>query len=52
MKSDRERQITSDIAYMWNLIKNDTKELTKQKHTQRFQNKTSGCQRGNVVGEG
>ena len=27
-KSDRERQISYDNTYMWNLIKNDTKQLT------------------------
>ena len=27
MKSDRERQISYDTAYMWNLKKNDTNEL-------------------------
>ena len=26
-KSDRERQISHDITYMWNLKKNDTNEL-------------------------
>ena len=26
-QSDRERQISYDIAYMWNLKKNDTNEL-------------------------
>ena len=26
-KSDRERQISYDITYMWNLKKNDTNEL-------------------------
>ena len=28
-KSDRERQLSYDISYMWNL-KNDTNELTKK----------------------
>ena len=28
MKSDREREISYDIAYMQSLKKNDTKELT------------------------
>ena len=27
-KSDRERQISYDITYMWNIKKNDTNELT------------------------
>ena len=26
-KSDREKQISYDVAYMWNLKKNDTNEL-------------------------
>ena len=26
-KPDRERQISEDITYMWNLIKNDTNSL-------------------------
>ena len=26
-KSERERQISYDVAYMWNLKKNDTNEL-------------------------
>ena len=33
---------------MWNLIQNVTKELGKQKQTQRFQNYTCGYQRENV----
>ena len=43
-KSERERQITYDITYMWNL-KYDTNELTvKQKQTQRHREQTCGCQ--------
>ena len=34
------RQISYGITYMWNLIKNDTKEFTKQKQNHRFQNQT------------
>ena len=29
-KVDRERQISYDIAYMWNLKKNDTKETIRK----------------------
>ena len=44
------RQI-SYITYMWNLIKSDTNELTKQKQTHRSQNQTYGYQKG-TWGEG
>ena len=33
-KSDREGEISGDIPYMWNLKRNDTNELTKQKDSQ------------------
>ena len=46
----RERQISYEITDMWNLIKNDTKELTRKKQTQRFQNQTYGYQGGNMGG--
>ena len=51
-KSDRERQISYDITYMWNLVfKNDTNELfTKQKQTHRYKKQTYGYQMGNVAG--
>ena len=32
-KSDGERQISYDITYMWNLIKNDTNELIYKTET-------------------
>ena len=35
MKSDRE-EIAYDTLYMWNLKRNDTNELTKQKQTHRL----------------
>ena len=35
-KSDRERQIPYDIIYMWNLIKNELKELIYKIETNRF----------------
>ena len=31
IKSDRERQISYNISYMWNLKKNDTNELIYKK---------------------
>ena len=44
-KSDRERQISYDIIYMWDLKKKDTNNLyTKQTHRHRKQ--TYGYQRG------
>ena len=49
-KSDRERQMSYEITNMWNVTKSDTKELTKQKQTQRFWNQIYGYQRGNVGG--
>ena len=42
-----------EITNMWNLTqKNDTKELTEQKQTQRFWNQIHGYQRGNRGQEG
>ena len=35
-KSDREGEILYDNPYMWNLKRNDTNELTKQKETHRL----------------
>ena len=51
-KSDRERQIAYDIAYMWNLIlKMIQMDLyTKEKQTHRSWNQTYGYQRENVAG--
>ena len=34
-KSDRKGEILYDIPYMWNLKRNDTNELIKQKQTHR-----------------
>ena len=54
-KSDRERQISYDITYMWNLKKkkNDTNELIYKTETDhRIQKQTYGYQRGNMVGQG
>ena len=48
-KSDRERQISYDIAYMWNL-KYDTNELIYKTETDIKKKKTHGYQRGK--GEG
>ena len=50
-KSDRERQISYDITYMWNLIKMIQINLfTKQEQTHRLGKQTYGYQRGKVVG--
>ena len=46
-KSDRERQISYDIAYMWNLKNMIQMNLsTKQKQTHRHGKQTYGYQRG------
>ena len=42
-KSHREREISHNITYMWNLKGNDTNELTKQKQTNRLREWTYGC---------
>ena len=39
------------MAYMQNLKKNDTVELTKQKQTHRLGKETNGYQMGKVAGE-
>ena len=44
-----QRQIPYEITNMWNLTKNYTKELTKQKKT-RFWNQIYGYKRGNMGG--
>ena len=49
MKSERERQISCDITYMWNR-KYDTN--LKQKQTHRHREETCGCQGRGGVGEG
>ena len=50
-KSDKERQISYDITYMWNLIKMIQINLfTKQEQTHRLGKQTYGYQRGKVVG--
>ena len=46
-KSHRERQISYDITYMWNLKKMIQMNLfTKQKQTHRLQKQTYGYQSG------
>ena len=35
-ESDREAEVSYGIPYMWNLKRNDTKELTKQKQTHKL----------------
>ena len=47
-KSDRERQISYDIAYMWNLKKRY--KWTKQKQTHRLRERFYGYQGGKVGG--
>ena len=42
-KSGREGEILLDILYKWNLKRNDTNELAKQKQTQRLRIRTYGC---------
>ena len=52
-KSDRERQISYDIAYMWNLKKMIQINLfAKHKQTHRLGKQTYGYQRRRVLGEG
>ena len=52
-KSDRERQISHDITYMWNLKTRIQMNLfTKEKYTHRLRKQTYGYQRGKVGGEG
>ena len=50
-KSDKEGEILYNILSMWNLKRNDTNELTKQKETHRLREGTYSC-RGNDVREG
>ena len=50
--SDRERQISYDITYMWNLIYDKMNLFTKQKQTHRYREETCGCQKGEGLGEG
>ena len=46
-KSDRERQMSYDITYMWNLKKNDTNELIYKTETDsQLRKQTYGYQRG------
>ena len=52
-KSDRERQISHDVTYMWNLKnKMQLTLFTKQKQTHRHGKQTHGYQRGKGQGEG
>ena len=50
-KSYRERQISYDITYTWNLIKNDTNELTKLKQITDLEMKLT-VTKGKVLGGG
>ena len=45
-KSDIERQISYDIAYMWNLKKVQEDLFTKQKQAHRHRKQTYSYQRG------
>ena len=49
-KSDRERQTSYDITYLWNL-KNDINELIKQKQGHRHRKQSYGYQRKKAGGE-
>ena len=42
-KSGREGEISYDTPYMWNLKRNDTNGLTKQKQSHRLRERTYGC---------
>ena len=50
-KSHRERQISYDRTYMWNL-KNQTNEQTEQKQSHWYREQIGGCQRGGGMGSG
>ena len=41
VKSDREGELSYDIYYMWNLKRNDTNELIKQKEAHRLRRQTT-----------
>ena len=43
IKLDREGEISYDFPYMWNLKRNNTNELMKQKETHRLRKQTYGC---------
>ena len=49
-KSDSEGEISYDIPYMYNLKRNDTNKLKKQKETQRLGEQTYGCGVGGGMG--
>ena len=51
VKSHRERQISYDVPYTWNIKRNDANELTKQKEKHRRRERTYGCQGEGVVRE-
>ena len=46
----REREISNDIPYMWNLKGDDTNELIKQIQPHRFREQTYGCHGEGCVG--
>ena len=49
MREVREGQTSYDIPYMWNLKRNDTNELRKQKLTHRLREQTYGCQGEGII---
>ena len=50
-KSNRERQISCDFTYMWNL-KNKINEQSKWKQTHRYGEQTGDCQlKGGLLGD-
>ena len=44
MNEVRQREISYEILYMWNIIGNYTSELTKHKQTCVLRERTYGCQ--------
>ena len=50
-KSDRKGEISPYILHMWNLKRNDTNELTKQKESHGFRKQANGCCREGRVRE-
>ena len=51
IKLDREGEISYDFPYMWNLKRNNTNELMKQKETHRLRKQTYVCWGEGIVRE-
>ena len=49
IKLDREGEISYDFPYIWNLKRNNTNELMKQKETHRLRKQTHGCWGAGIV---